>query len=133
MPALPWISLEAPDPGAELIVMASKLPLRAHGDIPRFLRETWRVRRQLTRSPGLVGYSLDAQLVAKTFWTVSAWESRPELGAFDRASPHANAKDVLRSAMMPSTFVMWRCRPEDLPISWSEVRLRVAASEAKRA
>jgi heme-degrading monooxygenase HmoA len=132
MPALPWISLEAPDPAAELIVMASKLPLRSHGDIPRFLRETWRVRRQLTRSPGLVGYSLDAQLVAKTFWTVSAWESRPALGAFDRASPHANAKNVLRSAMMPSTFVMWRCRAHDLPISWSEVRAQIAATEAGR-
>lgn len=112
--------------------MASKLPLRSHGDIPRFLRHTWHVRRQLARSPGLVGYSLDAHLVTKTFWTVSVWKGRSHLGAFDRARPPANAKDVLRSAMMPSTFVMWRCRAEDLPIDWSEVRARLGASEAGR-
>jgi hypothetical protein len=128
MPAQPWRSVGTPDPEADLIVMASRLPLRSHADIPRFLRHTWLIRRQLACSPGLIGYSLDAHLLAKTFWTVSAWQSRPDLGTFDRTSPHAEAKGVLRSAMMPSTFVMWRCRPEDLPITWAEVRERVAAA-----
>ena len=40
----------------------------------------------------------------------------------------SDGEGVLRSAMMPSTFVMWRCRPEDLPITWAEVRERVAAA-----
>jgi hypothetical protein len=128
MPALPWLAVGTPDPDADLIVMASRLPLRSHGDIPRFLRHTWLIRRQLARSPGLIGYSLDAHLLAKTFWTVSVWQSRPDLGAFDRTGPHVKAKGVLRSAMMPSTFVMWRCRPEDLPITWAEVRERVGAA-----
>ena len=128
MPALPWLAVGTPDPQADLIVMASRLPLRSHGDIPLFLRHTWLIHRQLTRSPGLIGYSLDAHLLAKTFWTVSAWQSRPDLGTFDRASPHAEAKGVLRSAMMPSTFVMWRCCPDDLPIAWAEIRERVAAA-----
>ena len=94
MPALPWLAVGTPDPDADLIVMASRLSLRSHGDIPRFLRHTWLIRRQLVRSPGLIGYSLDAHLLAKTFWTVSAWQSRPE----------------------------------DLPITWAEVRERVAAA-----
>jgi hypothetical protein len=64
MPALPWLAVGTPDPDADLIVMASRLPLRSHGDIPRFLRHTWRIRRQLARSPGLIGYSLDAHLLA---------------------------------------------------------------------
>ena len=55
MPALPWLAVETPDPAADLIVMASRLPLRSHGDIPRFLRHTWLIRRQLARSPGLIG------------------------------------------------------------------------------
>ena len=128
MPALPWLSVGTPDPDADLTVMASRLPLRSHGDIPRFLWHTWLVRRQLIRSPGLIGYALDADLVAKTFWTVSAWQSRPDLGTFDRTSPHAAAKDALRSSMLPSTFVVWRCHPEELPVSWRDVRERVAAA-----
>jgi len=134
MPALPWFSVGTPDPDADVIVMASRLPLRSHGDLPRFLGQTWRVRSQLARSPGLIGYSLDAHLLAKTFWTVSAWQSRPDLGSFERTSPHAAAKDALRPAMMPSTFVMWTSRPEDLPITWPEVRdrLETAASAGGR-
>ena len=128
MPALPWLTIADPDPDAELTVMASRLPLRSHANIPAFLVQTLRVHRQLARSPGLIGYSLDAHMLTKTFWTVSAWRSRPDLGTFDRTSPHTAAKGALRSSMMPSTFVMWRCRPEDLPITWGEVRERIAVA-----
>jgi len=128
MPALPWISVETADHDAELTIMASRLPLRSHRHVPRFLWHTWLVHRRLARSPGLVGYSLDARLVGKTFWTVSAWKSRPELGGFDRSSPHRAAKGAIRPAMRPSTFVMWRCRADALPITWQEVRNRVEAA-----
>lgn len=130
MPALPWINVQTADGGADLTVVASLLPLRSHRHIPRFLRHTWLVHRQLARSPGLIGYALDARLLGKTFWTVSAWTSRPDLGRFDRSGPHRAAKDAIRPAMQPSTFVMWRCRADDLPISWQEVRARIEAAAA---
>lgn len=128
MPALPWIHVQAADDHADLTVIASRLPLRTHRHVPRFLWHTWLVHRELARSPGLVGYSLDARLLGKTFWTVSAWRSRPDLGGFDRSNPHLTAKDAIRPAMLPSTFVMWRCRAEGLPISWQEVRGRIEAA-----
>jgi len=128
MPALPWIHVETADDHADLTVIASRLPLRSHRHIPRFLGHTWQVQRGLARSPGLVGYSMDARLLGKTFWTVSAWKKRPDLGAFDRSSPHRTAKDAIRPAMLPSTFVLWTCRADALPITWQEVRHRVEAA-----
>ena len=119
------------DVDAELTIIVSKLPLRSHRATPRFLWHTWLVQRQLARSPGLVGYSLDARVWRKTFWTVSAWVSRPDLGGFDRSGAHRAAKDAMRSAMLPSTLVMWRCRAGCLPITWEEVRGRVEAAEAR--
>lgn len=132
MPALPWIKVGTADPDADLTVIASRLPLRSHRDVPRFLWHTWLVHRQLARSPGLVGYSLDARLLGKTFWTVSAWTNRPDLGGFDRSSPHRAAKKAIRPAMLPSTFVMWRCSASSLPIPWREVRGRVEAAGVRR-
>jgi hypothetical protein len=128
MPALPWINLDKANHDADLTIMASKLPLRSHRHIPRFLWHTWLVHRQLARSPGLVGYSMDARLVGKTFWTISAWTNRPDLGGFERSSPHRTAKNAIRSAMLPSTFVMWTCRSDALPITWQEVRRRVESA-----
>jgi hypothetical protein len=130
MPALPWITVGTADRDASLTIIASRLPLRSHRGIPRFLWHTWLVQRRLARSPGLVGYSLDARLWRKTFWTVSAWASRPDLGDFDRSSPHRAAKEAIRPAMLPSTFVMWRPRADSLPITWREVRDRVEAAAA---
>lgn len=133
MPKLPWTEIESVPPDTEVTVMASRLPLRRYRHVPRFLAGTLRIRRQLARSEGLVGYALDAQLARKTFWTVSAWTGRDYLYAFDGADPHRTAKEGIRPQMEPSTFVLWTGRAADLPIAWDEVRRRLDERRAKRA
>ena len=130
MPPLPWTAVSAPDPDAECTVVATRLPLRSHRSIPGFVAWTLRIRRQLARSPGLVGYALDAHLLAKTFWTVSAWTGRDELGRFDRADPHRAATRAIRPAMLEPAFVSWTCAARDLPVRWDEVRRRVDAERS---
>ena len=127
MPALPWSRVSTADQGTELTVMASRLPLRKHRHIPGFLRWTWRIRAQLAHAPGLVGYSLDAHPLGKTFWTVSAWTSREALEAFVHQDPHGVGVAAIRPHMKRSSFVFWTARPEDLPVKWGEVRHRIDA------
>jgi len=121
-----WASITEVPGGTEVTIMASRLPLRRYRHVPRFLRATSRIRKQLADSEGLVGYALDAQLVRKTFWTVSAWVGRDELRRFDRADPHRAETAAIKPMMEPTTFVFWSGRAGDLPVHWSEVRARVA-------
>jgi hypothetical protein len=79
MPKLPWASISEVPADTEVTIMGSRLPLRSYRHIPRFLWATLRIRKQLARSQGLVGYALDAELTRKTFWTVSAWVGNDEL------------------------------------------------------
>ena len=130
MPPLPWTPISTVEPGTELTVMASRLPLHAHRHIPGFLRWTLRIRRQLARSHGLVGYSLDAHLLAKTFWTVSAWTGRAEIGAFVRQEPHASGMAAIKPHMGEPSFVFWTATADELPIRWEEVRQRVEETQA---
>lgn len=132
MPKLPWAEIEPVPPETEVTVMASRLPLRRFRHVPGFLAATLRIRRQLARAEGLVGYALDAQLLRKTFWTVSAWTDRDRLYRFNRSDPHRSDVSTIRPRMDPSTFVFWTVRASDLPISWREVRRRLAA-QAERA
>jgi hypothetical protein len=105
MPALPWLQVSVADPGAELTVMASRLPLRRYRHIPGFLRWTMRIRAQLSNAPGLVGYSLDAHLLGKTFWTLSAWTGRQPLEEFVRTEPHKAAMAAIpRRWRSPASF-----------------------------
>jgi len=130
MPALPWKKIEELAPDTEVTVMASRLPLRHHRSIPRFMMWTLRIRRQLAASPGLVGYSLDAQLAGKRFWTVSAWTGNPELRQFNRTDPHRSATTDIGPLMDPTTFVTWTTSAGELPIEWAEVRRRIADADA---
>jgi hypothetical protein len=133
MPALPWKRYEKLPPNTECTVMASRLPLKSHLRIPGFLVTTLRIRRQLARTPGLVGYSLNAQLLRKTFWTVSMWSSRQLLQEFARTDPHRADTDRIRPAMSPTTFVFWIARAGDLPIGWDDVRRRIDEERSKSA
>ncbi len=125
MPALPWSRTAAVEPATELTVMASRLPLRHHRHIPGFLRWTLRIRGQLSEAPGIVGYSLDAQVLRKTFWTLSAWTGQDAMEAFVRADPHRTAMAAIRPHMGQPTFVFWTVPASDLPPAWGDARRRI--------
>ncbi len=120
MPAIPWRSLAPVDPDHDYVIMASQLPLLSHRTIPRFLRLTVVVARQLEQSSGLVGYTLLAQPVAKTFWTLSAWRDQQSLIAFASTMPHLQITQDLRPRMGPTTFTRWTVRGAALPVRWPD-------------
>jgi hypothetical protein len=125
MPALPWIQNSEPDTDATYVVMASRLPLRSYRRIPSFIRATSRIRRQLATTEGLVGYSLDAKLLSKTFWTLSAWRDQEALDNFARADPHRSLTTAIRPHMKPTTFVTWTSTGSDVPVKWKTAREHV--------
>jgi hypothetical protein len=128
MTPLPWRTKLRAIPRQEYLVMASRLPLRSHRTIPRFLGLTASVARQLEGAGGLVGYSLLAQPIRKTFWTLSAWTDRAALDAFVRTMPHLAVMGKLRPHMGPTSFTTWMAPGSALPIAWDDAieRLMVA-------
>ena len=131
MLALPWTTVHTPsDPATGYTVLAARLPLRSRRDMPRFLWWALRIRHRLAGTPGLLGHALAVDIPGRTFWIVSAWRGRAELGRFDREGLHHTAKVRLRTAMLPSTLVVWSCRADELPITWDEARRRIAMARA---
>ncbi len=127
MPALPWTARTTPDPDTTYVVMGTYLPLRGYRFVPRFLRQTMQIRRQLGAAEGLVGYALDAHLLGKEFLTVSAWESSEALERFARAEPHASITRTTPKRMGPSKFRTWSAPGRDLPVGWDAVRAHLAS------
>jgi quinol monooxygenase YgiN len=128
MPAIPWTRLADPDPDRDYVVMASRLPLRRFRNIMAFLRATRAIHKQLAAAEGVVGYTLDAKPLRKTFWTLSAWESDEALERFSHADPHRSRIVDIRPHMLPTTFVRWSLRGRELPPKWTDARRRVEES-----
>jgi quinol monooxygenase YgiN len=120
MPTVPWRRIHRPEPDTEYLVMASRLPLRAALQVPRFVGLTVSVVRQVERTEGLVGYSLRAQPLSKVFWTLSAWTDEAALAAFARAMPHQAVMATLRPHMGPTRFATWTCTGDALPVPWDD-------------
>ena len=79
-----------------------------------------RVMRQLKNTPGLMGYSLSAELGKKQFWTLSAWENDQALSLFVARRPHGEVMRKLDGKMEPTGFWRWKVKGSELPLQWQE-------------
>ncbi len=127
MPTLPWSTgVHQPVAGEQLHVLTSRLPLTRYTDVPRFLRWTLKIRSQLRDAPGCVGYTLDARLLSKTFWTLSAWSDKDAMEAFVRSGTHSDMLADMAGRIGRPSFVESPATVAQIPLSWTEARTRIA-------
>ncbi|MER5867260.1 DUF3291 domain-containing protein [Kitasatospora sp. NPDC002040] len=129
MPTLPWTTPNAPQPGTQVLVMASRLEVGSLKDVPKFFLKSLAAWRQVKTAPGAVGATLIAQPLKRTFWTLSAWEDRKTLYTYAKTEPHHTIMTSLRSVMKVSTFVFWEVPAEQLPIDWADAKNRIAEQQ----
>src|SRR5437879_45399 len=84
----PWTVVAPPAEEREYLALVSFLPLKRFRMIPRFLRYSGAVSKQLVGTRGLVGFSFRAKILAREFYTLSVWEDERALDDFVRAEPH---------------------------------------------
>jgi hypothetical protein len=117
--------LSSPDSDREYTALVSYLPLNKFRALPRFLRYTRQIQRQLAASEGLVGYSMDANVAGKEFWTLSVWEDAQALRSFVHRTPHDEVMRDLLVDMGQTEFVRWQARGSSVPPGWSAAKERV--------
>jgi quinol monooxygenase YgiN len=122
---LPWKTAVQASPERECLALLSFLPLKQGRRVPIFIVYTWRIVQQLKAARGLVGYTLRAQFFAKSFWTLSAWESEAALRAFVQAPPHREIMAALAPYMGRTSFNRWTVKGADLPLRWDDALRRV--------
>lgn len=125
MPTIPWMTVDHPS-APEALVMASRLEVTSLRQVPGFLMASMALLLQARRSPGALGVSLKADLLKRTFWTVSAWTDRQAVHAYAAAEPHRSTMRRKRAVMKESTFVFWTAPAADLPIDWDDAHRRIA-------
>ena len=127
----PWQSYSAAAPDREYVALLSYLPLNSAWHIPWLVLYSTRIRRQLSTSPGLIGYALRAQIAAKRFWTLSAWEDAAALKAFVAGPPHVTIMKALAPYMGATSFVRWNVKGSELPLTWDDALRRDTLSLAQ--
>lgn len=127
MPTLPWITVSEPTTPGEVVVMASRLRVRALRHVLPFFLDALRVHAQMRKSDGVVGLSLQANPLRREFATLSAWRDHAALEAAVRAEPHRSVMARQRRVMAGSTFRLWSAPADTLPLTWEEADRRLAA------
>jgi len=114
-----------------VVIVATRLELARLRHIPRFLRWSMTIRRQLLRSDGALGVGLYALPWKRTYYTVSAWRDEPSIRRFMQASPHlemmARSSEVSRGNGL---FRRWTLDFGSLPPKWSETIARLDSHQA---
>jgi hypothetical protein len=127
MPALPWTAgVHHPAEGEQFHVLTSRLPLKNYRDIPRFLWWTMKIRTQLRSVAGCVGFALDAKLLTKTFWTLSAWSDKESMDRFVHSGTHAVMLADMAGRVGSPGFVASVATAGEIPLTWTDAQVRIA-------
>jgi heme-degrading monooxygenase HmoA len=128
---LPWSTAGAPSADKNAHVMASKFELTSAWRTPAFMTQAIRAWRQARRSPGVLGVTLRAQPLRRTYWTLSAWTDEAALNAFARAEPHRTIMTRVRPWAKTATFRFWAASADELIPArlWPEAERRISAPE----
>jgi hypothetical protein len=128
---LPWSTADTPTAGRDAYVMASRFELTSAWRSPAFLVQSIRAWQQARRSPGVFGATLRAQLLRRTYWTLSAWTDRAALYAFARTEPHRTIMKRVRPWAKTATFRFWTVQADKLTPAelWAEAQRRINAPE----
>ncbi|MEU1890678.1 DUF3291 domain-containing protein [Streptomyces pristinaespiralis] len=136
MPTIPWMpgaaAADRTADSGEAVVMASKLQVKSLLSVPRFFLLSLVIWKQVRSAPGVVGASLRAEPLKKTFWTLSAWDSQESLDTFSRSDPHARIVAGLRKVMDHSVFVFYPAGQDSLPADWDDAVARLTRKEAAK-
>ena len=124
MPALPWSARGSLPPTYACFVTATQQGVRRYRNVPAHLWQLRTLRRQLREADGLLGFAFAARLRDRTFWTVAAWVDPDAAAIF--AKTHGDACGAFAPQIAASTEVSWSCLAEELPVTWSEARRRLA-------
>jgi heme-degrading monooxygenase HmoA len=126
----PWKSLLPIEAGREYLALISYLPLKRYRKIPAFVQLSRQVQRQLEATPGVIGYSLQAQILRRRFWTLSLWESEAALMEFVHHAPHSEIMRELAPHMGKTFYTTWSVKGSELPLDWEVARGRVPGERA---
>jgi 3-phenylpropionate/trans-cinnamate dioxygenase ferredoxin component len=129
VPALPWKSFAVPASDSEFHALLSHLPLNTFRAMAKFMRFTRQIRRQLAETEDLIGYSHDAHVLAKEFWTLSLWEDRESLWRFVQRVPHSRAMADLLPGMGQTKFFHFEVDGSSVPPDWEETKPRLRERE----
>ncbi len=122
MPTSPWKSFATPESDREYHAMLSYLPLNKWRAMPTFFRYSRQIGQQLANSEGLIGYSLDANVLNRKFWTLPVWEDEESLWRFVQRTPHSRVMTDLLPDMGQTEFFHWMVDGSSVPPDWEEAK-----------
>ena len=121
----PWKWLGTLDPEQEYVVLASAIPAKSRRSTWRMFNGSRVVRKQLSGTDGVIGFSMLARPISKDYATLSVWRDEAALTAFAGADPHRGFMGALAPEMGPTKFVRWGIKGSDGKPSWDDALARL--------
>jgi hypothetical protein len=120
----PWFTIAPVEKDREYLALLSGLPLKTYRGFPRLVGFVIGTVQQMYVSRGAVGVTLRAELLARTFWTLSAWQDEQALQDFVMKKPHLDAMKEMQTYMNPAYFLRWKVAGSALPLRWADAERR---------
>ena len=126
-PPQPWKQRTPVDPQREYLAFTSCFHLKSFRRVPAFLASSFAVMKQANTAPGIVGWSMGADLLRLEFHNLSAWTDAQSLRRFIQEGSHSRALQTHKHDLRrKTTFVYFKVLGRELPLTWTDAIARQA-------
>ncbi|HWY63256.1 MAG TPA: hypothetical protein VNW15_15245 [Rhizomicrobium sp.] len=124
-PPQPWNQRTSVDPQREYLAFTARFYLKSFRHVPAFLASSFAVMKQANAAPGIVGWSMGADLLRLEFHNLSAWTDAQSLRRFIHEDPHGRALQAHKHDLRrKTTFVYFKVLGRDFPLTWKDAIAR---------
>lgn len=127
-----WKPGPIPDHGGVVLVSATRFTFSRLRDMPRILYTGMALGRRWHLLEGAIGVSLGADLLRRTTYTISVWQSEADLRGFLTSPEHLRLMRDYRSRVTGSAAAIWTVDGFRLGQAWKEAPARLAEAVRKQ-
>ena len=129
MVEISWVSLSEVNPERDYLAYAAYLERKSAWSFFRFLLQARRIQGQLKTAKGLVGYSMQMELLGKKGGMLSVWENESALNEFAHAGQHSQAMEKLKPSLNWRKLARWSISGSDVPPKWADALTRIQSQK----
>ncbi len=121
-----WKAFAVVEKDKEYLAIVSSLKLKSFWNNLKFMKFGMAIQKQLTKTKGIIGYSMSMEPFSRKYGTLSVWASEEDLVRFTEELPHRLAMDEMKQCLESrAIYKRWKIKSAKIPPDWNSAVKRL--------
>ena len=120
------------DPDKKVLLVITHAKINQNKNTNLFWSNVNKVKNDIQKNPGFIGFSIRRKLLGSEVWTMTAWEDESSLENFIYNRTHEKAVEQSSDTLDLNQSIRLELPRKKIPIPWEEAEIELEKKYAKK-